>query len=436
METVHEKPAFRRPFASRRCLLPADGYYEWYATEQKTKAGKPLKQPFFIHPADGVGDGDGRALRDLEGPDPRRGRPAAVPVDLHRAHHHRRGRGRPHPRPDAAAGRAGAVRRLARPGSVRRRRAARSCSCRPRPGGSRPTRSAPRSTTSATTAPSCSTRSPRGGRRTCRRDRRPARADPARRRPAAPRPVPAPGRDAAARARRRRRGRLRRTSRRWPRSCPARASRWSASSSRGGWPAGRSRRAPRCSTRASWRPPNGCGCAPRWSSAAGPPGARSAARTARELGAAGFVALSFPLHPPGTPGALPARRARGGDGAHARRTGGAGRVRAPRGVPARPGADRRAGRRPRPQGAQARARRPRRWRWRSSSRRCWSSWSATSSARGIRSARDVLGRVTTRQCDSARRSREERMWPAPRRATGPVRSPARERPRRRTPPSR
>lgn len=53
METVTEKPAFRRAFSSRRCLLPADGYYEWYATEQKTKAGKPLKQPFFIHPADG-----------------------------------------------------------------------------------------------------------------------------------------------------------------------------------------------------------------------------------------------------------------------------------------------------------------------------------------------------------------------------------------------
>lgn len=53
METVTEKPAYRRAFASRRCLLPADGYYEWYATEQKNKAGKPLKQPFFIHPADG-----------------------------------------------------------------------------------------------------------------------------------------------------------------------------------------------------------------------------------------------------------------------------------------------------------------------------------------------------------------------------------------------
>src|SRR3954466_188934 len=53
METVHEKPAFRRAFAARRCLLPADGYLEWSPTEQRPKAGKPLKQPFFIHPADG-----------------------------------------------------------------------------------------------------------------------------------------------------------------------------------------------------------------------------------------------------------------------------------------------------------------------------------------------------------------------------------------------
>jgi putative SOS response-associated peptidase YedK len=53
METVHEKPAYRRPFASRRCLLPADGYFEWYPTEQLGRNGKPLKQPFFIRPADG-----------------------------------------------------------------------------------------------------------------------------------------------------------------------------------------------------------------------------------------------------------------------------------------------------------------------------------------------------------------------------------------------
>jgi putative SOS response-associated peptidase YedK len=53
METVAEKPAYKRAFASRRCLLPADGYFEWYPTSQKTKAGKPRKQPFFIRPADG-----------------------------------------------------------------------------------------------------------------------------------------------------------------------------------------------------------------------------------------------------------------------------------------------------------------------------------------------------------------------------------------------
>ena len=52
METVGEKPAFRQAFTRRRCLLPADGYYEWYPTQQRTRAGKPLKQPFFIRPKD------------------------------------------------------------------------------------------------------------------------------------------------------------------------------------------------------------------------------------------------------------------------------------------------------------------------------------------------------------------------------------------------
>ncbi|CAN5256110.1 SOS response-associated peptidase [soil metagenome] len=54
METVAEKPAYRKAFASRRCLLPADGYFEWYPTEQLTTAGKPKKQPFFIRPRDGA----------------------------------------------------------------------------------------------------------------------------------------------------------------------------------------------------------------------------------------------------------------------------------------------------------------------------------------------------------------------------------------------
>lgn len=47
METVADKPAFKKAFARRRCLLPADGYYEWYG-ETKGK-----KQPFFITPRDG-----------------------------------------------------------------------------------------------------------------------------------------------------------------------------------------------------------------------------------------------------------------------------------------------------------------------------------------------------------------------------------------------
>ncbi|GAB3663391.1 SOS response-associated peptidase [Nocardioides korecus] len=53
METVAEKPAYRRAFERRRALLPADGYYEWYPTQELTRAGKPRKQPYYIAPADG-----------------------------------------------------------------------------------------------------------------------------------------------------------------------------------------------------------------------------------------------------------------------------------------------------------------------------------------------------------------------------------------------
>lgn len=40
-ETVAEKPSFRAAFAERRCLVPADGFYEW-----RTEDG--VKQPFRI----------------------------------------------------------------------------------------------------------------------------------------------------------------------------------------------------------------------------------------------------------------------------------------------------------------------------------------------------------------------------------------------------
>ena len=45
-ETVQSKPAFRAAYARRRCLLPADGYYEWQRDGDR-------KQPWFLTPRDG-----------------------------------------------------------------------------------------------------------------------------------------------------------------------------------------------------------------------------------------------------------------------------------------------------------------------------------------------------------------------------------------------
>jgi putative SOS response-associated peptidase YedK len=49
-ETVAVKPAYRRAFAKRRCIIPADGYYEWQAISD---GGKKRKQPYFIYRSDG-----------------------------------------------------------------------------------------------------------------------------------------------------------------------------------------------------------------------------------------------------------------------------------------------------------------------------------------------------------------------------------------------
>ena len=45
-ETVQDKPAFRNAMKRRRCLIPADGYYEWHTADGR-------KRPFFIHRRDG-----------------------------------------------------------------------------------------------------------------------------------------------------------------------------------------------------------------------------------------------------------------------------------------------------------------------------------------------------------------------------------------------
>lgn len=49
-EGIATKPAYRRAFAKRRCLIPADGFYEW-----KVVPGRKAKQPVFIHPTDAGG---------------------------------------------------------------------------------------------------------------------------------------------------------------------------------------------------------------------------------------------------------------------------------------------------------------------------------------------------------------------------------------------
>ena len=45
-ETLAEKPAFRDSFTRQRCLVPADGFYEWH----KTRHGK---RPHYIQVAEG-----------------------------------------------------------------------------------------------------------------------------------------------------------------------------------------------------------------------------------------------------------------------------------------------------------------------------------------------------------------------------------------------
>jgi putative SOS response-associated peptidase YedK len=66
-EGAATKPAFRAALAKRRCLIPADGYFEWYASRDGAAgprsaaapgpagpAARPRKQPYFIHRTDGA----------------------------------------------------------------------------------------------------------------------------------------------------------------------------------------------------------------------------------------------------------------------------------------------------------------------------------------------------------------------------------------------
>ena len=58
-ETLAVKPSFRTSFARHRCLIPANGFYEWQIVNED---GRSRKQPWFICPAN---DGELFALAGL-----------------------------------------------------------------------------------------------------------------------------------------------------------------------------------------------------------------------------------------------------------------------------------------------------------------------------------------------------------------------------------
>ena len=51
-ETITEKAAYKRAFARRRCIVPADAFYEWRPSKN-TSTKRPPRQPYLVHRRDG-----------------------------------------------------------------------------------------------------------------------------------------------------------------------------------------------------------------------------------------------------------------------------------------------------------------------------------------------------------------------------------------------
>ena len=54
LDSAASKPMFRGAWKSRRCLIPASGYYEWREVRSISAQKKPAKQPFYVSRTDGV----------------------------------------------------------------------------------------------------------------------------------------------------------------------------------------------------------------------------------------------------------------------------------------------------------------------------------------------------------------------------------------------
>ena len=286
----------------RRCLLPGRRLLRVVGRRERTPASR---QAAVLHPArETAAAGDGRPLRVLARPDPRRATTRRPGWDLHRDHHRRRGRARPHPRPDAAVVERSAA-DVARP-AVEDPDALRGLLCRPPRAGSTAYPVSTRVNNVRNNGPELIEPLPVDERLASMR-----RCEIA---PAA-RTIATPGGDArVVRPAAGTRGTLvlghgaGGGSARGPAAvrrggCRRRLA-WCGSSSRGGWPAaGRAprpragRRLARGARRLRWTRP-----APaRWWSAAAAPGRGWPAGRRRELGAARRARLAFPLHPPGRP---------------------------------------------------------------------------------------------------------------------------------------
>ena len=81
-ETLAEKNAYKSAFKRRRCLIPADGFYEWQKNAADPKKGK--KQPFFIHRPDGEPFAFAGLWEVWRGP----GQGPGAAAVLHDHHHH------------------------------------------------------------------------------------------------------------------------------------------------------------------------------------------------------------------------------------------------------------------------------------------------------------------------------------------------------------
>ena len=70
VEGVETRPLYREAFRKRRCVVPADGYYEWVGTKEN-------RQPFWFHRPNGEPAGVRRAVRVVAA------RPGELGGDLH-----------------------------------------------------------------------------------------------------------------------------------------------------------------------------------------------------------------------------------------------------------------------------------------------------------------------------------------------------------------